>query len=195
MLPTVPSCAPLGAGVASAALSAGVAPMRDGGPAAATDGADRAARHLREDRLLRILGATHVSTACGIVLFWVGFYSGVSFPKEELAPRIQHFEGYYAWETSFTVPDGLLALVLLVGGVMLLRAPRSELARTLLMAGSGALIFLGVLDFVYDYSQGMYALGHWFSWTLLFVALTLPPLGLATVVLLHRLGPRSASEA
>jgi hypothetical protein len=135
---------------------------------------------------MRSVAVGHLVVAAGIVLFWVGFHTELLFPVEVLRERILHFEGYYAWESSFTVPDLLTALVMVIGARGLLRDPASLLHRHLLMAASGALVFLGVLDFTYDARHGMYALGHWFSYVLLEIGVVLPLFGVASVWALHR---------
>lgn len=140
-------------------------------------------------RNIRIIAALHLLTSIGTVLFWIGFYTGIVFPKEVLAPRIPHFEGYYAWETSFTVPDLIMATVMLVGGLRLWRDTSDGLGRSLLLAASGACAFLGVLDFTYGIRNGMYTLHHPFSLTVLSFGISLPLLGAISVYQLHKTPP------
>jgi hypothetical protein len=139
---------------------------------------------LTGDRVRRVVAALNVLAALGIAHFWYDFHYGSAFPVEELAPKIPHFEGYYAWETAFLVPDALLAVALATGGVRLWGRPRDALARTILTAASGAALFLAVLDLNYALRNGMYALGHPFSLVLASVPLQLIPLALGTIVLL-----------
>ncbi len=131
-----------------------------------------------QDRRWRLLMRANLVVAVSIILFWVGFYTELIFPKDELARRIAHFEGYYAWESSFTLPDTILAMALFWSAFSLLRTPWHVASLALLSACSGALIFLGVLDFNYSVRNGMYLLGHPFSWMLLCLGLFLPLWGI-----------------
>lgn len=135
---------------------------------------------------LRWLAVAHVALAGVIALFWLAFYAEIIFQPDVLAPLIANFDGYYAWERAFTIPDLLLALSMAVGGLRLLRDDADQPAITLLLAASGACIFLGVLDFVYDSAHGMYNLGHVFSLALLAIALVMPPFGVLSILVLHR---------
>jgi len=135
---------------------------------------------------IKILAIFHIIVAINIFMFWAEFYSGLIFPVEIMREKIAHFEGYYAWETSFTIPDFILAIVMIIGAIKLLKDNTDKLANTLLIAASGGLIFLGVLDFVYDFSNGMFALGHIYSYILLSVGLFLPPFGLVSIYVLYK---------
>jgi|GEM_PF-2312619 len=137
---------------------------------------------------LRIIAVANIVVAVNIFGFWIGFYSEMIFPIAELAPKIAHFEGYYAWEKSFTVPDCIMAIVAIVAAVRLLRDSQDEAGRLLLTAAAGAMIFLGVLDFNYAIANGMYTLGHPFSWILMSVGIGLPVFGVLTLWIIHRSG-------
>lgn len=123
----------------------------------------------------------NLTVAVTLVLFWLGFYTELIFPVEVLAERIRHFEGYYAWETSFTAPDLILAAALFWSAGRLLRSPNHALALIILSASAGAMMFLGVLDFTYGIRHGMYALGHPFSWILLAIGIGLPIWGATNI--------------
>ena len=135
---------------------------------------------------LKLVAALHIFTAVQTIIFWIGFYTEMIFPKELLAPMINNFEGYYAWERAFTVPDMILAAVMIIGGFRLWRDTSDAWAVTLLMAASGAAIFLGLLDFMYDAFNGMYLLGHLFSMNLLLIGVYMPVFGVFSIVMLHR---------
>lgn len=134
---------------------------------------------------LKWLALSHVGMGTVILLFWAAFHSEIIFPRALLAPRIANFEGYYGWESAFTLPDSVLALVMIGGGLRLLRRPRDPVGATLLLAASGACIFLGLLDFAYDASHGMYNLGHLFSLSLLSIAVVMPPFGFYSICRLY----------
>ncbi len=142
-------------------------------------------RAMNERPSLKWLAWSHIGLGAVILLFWAGFHSEIIFPKALLAPRIANFEGYYGWESAFTLPDSFLAVVMIGGGLRLLRTPRDPSGSTLLLAASGACIFLGVLDFAYDSSHGMYNLGHFFSLALLAIAVMMPPFGLYSIYRLY----------
>ncbi len=135
---------------------------------------------------LKLVAALHIFTAAQTIIFWVGFYTEMIFPKELLAPMIKNFEGYYAWETAFTVPDMIMAAAMIIGGLKLWRDTSNAWAATVLMAVSGAAIFLGLLDFMYDAFNGMYSLGHLFSMNLLLIGVYMPLFGVFSIVILHR---------
>ena len=90
-----------------------------------------------------------VITATGLVLFWIGFFT-VGLAPDNPPPC------YFAYEHSFPVPDIILALALLAGGIMSLKGRPA--GRMLLTAGGGALVFLGLLDICFNLQNGMYAL-------------------------------------
>ncbi len=136
---------------------------------------------MKRNTIIKGIAFLHIITAAGIALFWISFYSGLIFPMDQLAPRISNFAGYYAWETAFTIPDSILALTMLAGGIMVLKDMDNRKGRLLLIAASGGATFLGVLDFVYDFGNGMYNLDHIFSYILLEVGIFLPLLGIGTI--------------
>jgi len=98
----------------------------------------------REGRAIPIL---EIITACGLILFWIGFFT------VGLAPETPP-ECYFAYEHAFPLPDLLLAALLLVSGILLLRG--KLLGQGLALIASGALIFLGLLDFSFNLQNGVY---------------------------------------
>lgn len=141
---------------------------------------------MNPDKSLKWLAAAHVGLAFVIILFWLGFHGEIIFSRVVLAPRIANFEGYYGWERAFTIPDLLLALTMISGGVRLWRNPDDLGGIVLLLAASGACVFLGVLDFAYDSTHGLYFLDHIFSLALLSIAVVMPPFGIISLVVLSR---------
>lgn len=137
-------------------------------------------------KTIKILALLHILTAMNMFLFWAGFYSGLIFPKDVLQDKIANFDGYYAWETAFTVPDFLVAVVMMIGAVRILKNGRDMLGSVLLLAASGALIFLGVLDFNYGLTNGMFTLGHMFSFVILAIGAYLPLFGAVSIYLLYK---------
>lgn len=139
-------------------------------------------------RLIRWIALANAATAASVLLFWVGFHTEVIFPVELMSTRIENFAGYYAWETSFVVPDVIMAVATLLAAARLVGDPRDRLGTLVLAACAGSMMFLGVLDFTYDVSNGMYSLGHFFSWILLSIGVGLPILGVVTIWGLSRHG-------
>jgi hypothetical protein len=96
-----------------------------------------------------VIPILQIMTALGIVLFWIGFFT-IGLAPETPPPC------YFAFEHSFPLPDILLAFTIFSAAVLLLKGHR--LGRTLSLASSGALIFLGLLDFSFNIQNGMYAI-------------------------------------
>ncbi len=135
---------------------------------------------------MKALAIVTIIGALGIFLFWFEFYSGLSFPMELMKEKIPHFEGYYAWETAFTIPDCILGCCMIFGAIRLFRNEQDALAITVLKATSGGCLFLGTLDFVYSISNGMFFLDHYYSFSLILNVVFLIPFGLISLTLLHR---------
>ena len=96
---------------------------------------------------LRTIAILELLTGVGLILFWIGFFTIGLAPKNP--PK-----GYMEYEHSFPLPDGLLAVLLLVAGTLvLLNIP---VGRNLSMIAAGALLFLGVLDFSFNIQNGVY---------------------------------------
>lgn len=96
---------------------------------------------------VRVIAILELVTGVGLILFWVGFFTIGLAPKNP--PK-----GYLEYEHSFPLPDGLLAVLLLVAGTLLLL--NNPLGGNLSLIGAGALIFLGVLDFSFNIQNGIY---------------------------------------
>jgi hypothetical protein len=95
----------------------------------------------------RALAALAVVAAGGIAAFWVGFFTVGLAPEKPPAC-------YFAYEHAFPLPDGLLAAVLFVAGVLVLRGRAS--GRSPMLVCSGALVFLGLLDAAFNFQQSVY---------------------------------------
>ena len=86
-------------------------------------------------------------TAAGLILFWIGFFTIGLAPKNP--PK-----GYMEYEHSFPLPDGLLAVLLLIAGILLLM--NNPIGNHLSLIAAGGLVFLGVLDFSFNIQNGVY---------------------------------------
>lgn len=142
--------------------------------------------HKSQSKLFTGILIINILVALNTLGFWVGFFTELTFPIDELAPLINNFEGYYAWERCFVVPDTILLIATLIAAKLLWKNQSEHLGRLLLTASAGGWIFLGVLDFTYGISNGMYTLGHPFSYTLLSIGIGLPIMGSATLLGLYK---------
>ena len=97
----------------------------------------------------RTIPVLEIITAVGLILFWIGFFTVGMAP--ETPP-----ECYFAYEHAFPLPDILLAMVLLASGILLLRA--NPLGKTLALVAAGALVFLGLVDFSFNFQNGIYGI-------------------------------------
>jgi hypothetical protein len=98
-------------------------------------------------RGLKTIAVLELLTGIGIILFWIGFFTIGLAPENP--PQC-----YFAYEHSFPLPDGLLAAVLLAAGIQLML--NKPWGSRLTLAASGALIFLGLLDFSFNIQNGIY---------------------------------------
>lgn len=96
----------------------------------------------------RLISALEIVTGAGILLFWIAFFTFGMAPENPPA-------GYFAYEHSFPLPDGLMCILLIVAGILLLKNVKAALVLSLV--ASGALMFLGVLDFSFNIQNGIYA--------------------------------------
>lgn len=131
----------------------------------------------------RVLAVLHVLGAVGVLAFWIDFAQGNAFPREVFEKKIPHFDAFYAFEKAFAVPDLVNAFFMALAGSLLLVSPRSRVGRRILLAVSGALVFLTVLDLTYDLENDMYSV-YPLSISLLGVP-ALGVLGLSTLFLLR----------
>jgi hypothetical protein len=100
------------------------------------------ARALR--RVLVVLVATFVV----VVAYWVFWFVDRSAVASNDRPA------YFEFENAFPFADGWLAVSLAAGAVALLR--RRPIALLLLVAGSGAGVYLFCLDVLYDLEHGIW---------------------------------------
>ncbi|MBN1691527.1 MAG: hypothetical protein JW901_10945 [Dehalococcoidia bacterium] len=101
---------------------------------------------MTEDRR-RLIASLEIVTGAGIILFWIAFFT-VGMAPENPPP------GYFAYELSFPLPDGLMSVLLIAAGILLMKDRQP--ARILSLIGAGALIFLGLLDCSFNLQNGIY---------------------------------------
>jgi hypothetical protein len=95
----------------------------------------------------RLISVLEIVTAGGLSLFWLAFFTVGLAPEN--APTC-----YFAYEHSFPLPDGLLAILLLVAGILLIL--NKPWGSKLSLVAAGALVFLGLLDFSFNIQNGIY---------------------------------------
>jgi hypothetical protein len=95
----------------------------------------------------RLISVLEIVTAGGLSLFWLAFFTVGLVPEN--APTC-----YFAYEHSFPLPDGLLAILLLVAGILLIL--NKPWGSKLSLVAAGALVFLGLLDFSFNIQNGIY---------------------------------------
>ena len=99
---------------------------------------------------------------CGtglIGLYWALFFTtDLTLPDFVKAARASCAAvSYLSFERSFPAADGFVALSLGASGVLLLR--RRSLAILFGLAGGGGLMFLALIDTLYNLENGLYGLG------------------------------------
>jgi hypothetical protein len=99
----------------------------------------------------RALSALLILGALVTAFYWWSYFTGGDV-------MVRHERWYTAFESSFPVADGWMALCMFAAGIGLWRG-RSWGARMGLLAGS-ALIYLAAMDITFDVENGMYALGQ-----------------------------------
>jgi hypothetical protein len=104
-------------------------------------------------RKSRNIARAEFVVAVGIFLFWIAFFTLDVVNIHD--PHLR--EIYLAFESAFPIADFYLAMMLLIGGMGLLK---NKLYGHFFSVIAGAsLIFLGLLDVSFNFFNGLYALG------------------------------------
>jgi len=98
---------------------------------------------------MRLLPALLILGAAVTAFYWWSYFTGGDV-------MVSHARWYTAFESSFPVADGWMAVWMFVAGVGLWRGTAWG-ARAGLLAGS-ALVYLAAMDITFDVENGMYAL-------------------------------------
>jgi hypothetical protein len=99
------------------------------------------------------IAVMELAVAFGIIAFWAAFFSTDMVSIED--SRLK--EVYLAFESAFPVADFYLAIMLIIGGIGLLK--RKFYGTVFSLMGGASLIFLGLLDVSFNTQQGIYSLG------------------------------------
>ena len=100
-----------------------------------------------KDDKRRLIASLEIVTGIGLILFWIAFFT-VGLAPDKAPPC------YFTYEHSFPLPDGVLAILLLIAGILLMRSRPA--GRPLSLVAAGALVFLGLLDFSFNLQNGIY---------------------------------------
>jgi len=107
----------------------------------------------RQGKGLKIAAVLELVLAAGIVSFWIAYFSADMVQISD--PVLK--EKYLAFESAFPVPDAYLSVVLVIGGIGLLR--KKAYGRLFSLIGGASLVFLGLLDISFNTLHGIYRLG------------------------------------
>lgn len=107
---------------------------------------------MKRPRILAVVSALMLLTALGTIAFWGAFFADLEAQRSgELASRL---EAWYAWEMSFPLADGWMALTALLGAVGIWRLRPAGLLFGLVSGGS--MVFLGFMDVLFFAQHGLY---------------------------------------
>lgn len=104
-------------------------------------------------KMLKAAAIMELALAVGIISFWIAFFSTdvVNIKDPDLK------EIYLAFESAFPLPDLYLSVLLIIGGIGLLRMKSYGSLFSLL--GGASLIFLGLLDVSFNTQHRIYLIG------------------------------------
>ena len=108
---------------------------------------------IRSTKTIKAVAVIELVLAVGIISFWIAFFSTDLVSIKD--PHLK--EIYLAFESAFPIPDIYLAIVLIIGGIGLLKKMSYGFLFSLI--GGASLIFLGLLDISFNSQHGIYLLG------------------------------------
>jgi len=109
--------------------------------------------HIKYTKTVKFAAIMELAIAVGIISFWIAFFSVDLVNIDD--PHLEKI--YLAFESAFPVADISLSIVLIIGGIGLLKKMPFGFLFSLL--GGGSLIFLGLLDVSFNTQHGIYLLG------------------------------------
>ncbi len=109
--------------------------------------------HIKYTKTVKFAAIMELAIAVGIISFWIAFFSTDLVDIDN--PHLK--EIYLAFESAFPVADISLSIVLIIGGVGLLKKMPFGFFFSLL--GGSSLMFLGLLDVSFNTQHGIYLLG------------------------------------
>lgn len=109
--------------------------------------------HIKYTKTVKFAAIMELAIAVGIISFWIAFFSVDLVNIDD--PHLEKI--YLAFESAFPVADISLSIVLIIGGIGLLKKMPFGFLFSLL--GGASLIFLGLLDVSFNTQNGIYLLG------------------------------------
>lgn len=104
-------------------------------------------------KTVTIVAIFELLLAAGILAFWTAFFTTDLVDIDD-----QHLkEIYLVFERAFPIPDTYLTVILIIGGIGLLKDKTFGYLFSLM--GGASLIFLGLLDVSFNVQNGMYLIG------------------------------------
>jgi len=132
-------------------------------------------------------------TAIGILLFWVVFFADLD--AQRVSTFASRSEAWFAWELSFPLADGWVALTAIAGAIGLWRGRPAGLLFGLV--SGGGMVFLGLIDALFFLQNGLYLPMNGEAATELLIHLWATGFGLFAIATIwrHRKGDASYREA
>ena len=109
--------------------------------------------HIKYTKIIIFVAIMELAIAAGIISFWIAFFSTDLVSIDD--PHLK--EIYLAFESAFPVADIYLSILLIIGGIGLLK--RMSFGFLFSLLGGASLIFLGLLDISFNTQHGIYFLG------------------------------------
>jgi len=109
--------------------------------------------HIKYTKIIIFVAIMELAIAAGIISFWIAFFSTDLVSIDD--PHLK--EIYLAFESAFPVADIYLSILLIIGGIGLLK--RMSFGFLFSLLGGASLIFLGLLDISFNTQHGIYLLG------------------------------------
>ena len=107
----------------------------------------------RSTKTIKAAAIIELALAVGIISFWIAFFSTDLVNIKD--PHLR--EIYLAFESAFPIPDIYLSILLIIGGIGLLR--KKSYGNLFSLMGGASLIFLALLDISFNTQQGIYLIG------------------------------------
>lgn len=107
----------------------------------------------RSTKTIKAAAIIELALAVGIISFWIAFFSTDLVNIKD--PHLK--EIYLAFESAFPIPDIYLSILLIIGGIGLLR--KKSYGNLFSLMGGASLIFLALLDISFNTQQGIYLIG------------------------------------
>ena len=109
--------------------------------------------HIKYTKIIIFVAIMELAIAAGIISFWIAFFSTDLVSIDD--PHLK--EIYLAFESAFPIADIYLSILLIIGGIGLLK--RMSFGFLFSLLGGASLIFLGLLDISFNTQHGIYLLG------------------------------------